>query len=465
MEYRKIIQFNFNQKKYQLLLDNKNKYFFLEVNYDGSFSYITIEELISLHNLFKNFPNIKNAETGQEKRNNNIIKIIPKVLVKGVLIPLTAALLLTGCASNITEYLNNYYNEPTTNQTITTPKIETELSFEVIDKDEPIAVDTFWESEWLSYLYVYDADYLYKILDYESVTSDEVIQRIQNNPKISDRFKNFLTFYVNQITKKYPNADLRVLNENIKTLEVVECTKQELMLASLSVDAYGCYVGTENKIYVNKEYEYKEGTWEYQVIMHEFGHALRTGYWKNDKFDSIRVNFQGLDYNFVTLEEALNSLFTISLFEYEEKDIAYQLQSNYYKVILECMNNYSLEDYVNKSSTYFLKQLDAFTGHTNYAAVIAQIIETQYKDYHSDKIEISQDQYYPLYDYISKMYFDKYITPEMDSDEIKIIVDSLIDKIMYDVPEEYNIDIEHFYEYCNNYCLENNLSFHNIQKR
>ena len=40
----------------------------------------------------------------------------------------------------------------------------------------------------------------------------------------------------------------------------------------------------------------------------------------------------------------------------------------------------------------------------------------------------------------------------MSYSEAVNVVDQLITKIMYDVPEDYNIDINHFYEYLDSYC-------------
>ena len=51
MEYRKVIEFIHNQHKYILLLDRQNKKFFLEINPDGTYSYITIEMLFTLNML------------------------------------------------------------------------------------------------------------------------------------------------------------------------------------------------------------------------------------------------------------------------------------------------------------------------------------------------------------------------------------------------------------------------------
>lgn len=452
IEYRKILKFIFKNNNYQLLLDNNNKYFFLRVNEDTSFSFVTMQELISLHNLFKNFPLVMNAEKKPTK--NQTIKLIPKVFFNGVLVPLTLISLLTGCSIFESEYNNNYYKD---NSSYNYNNIQRDISFVVEDKQEKLELDTFLESDWVGYTYIYDNDYLDKVFPNKNVTLDMIIQTIDNNSKINERFKLLLKEYITSVYQKYPTAELRIFYENMKTLEIVELDKNQLMLQTLSTTSAGCYVAKDNKIYVLKDYEYIKGTWDYQVIMHEFSHVLRTYQLVNED-NNIRVQIGGLNFNRLTLEEALNSIFTVSLFDYEERDIAYQLQSNYYSIILECMDNYSLEDYTHHSLSYFAQKLDEHTGYNNYASVITELIETQYKDYHSDMIEISQDQYYPIYDFISDIYYNKYLSEEFTYDEAKALTDILVEKIIFDVPEEYNIDINHFYEYLNEYCQKNGVT-------
>ena len=325
-----------------------------------------------------------------------------------------------------------------------------EVTFTEEDDDE-LVVETYIESDWLKYIYVYDMDYLNKILNYNSVSTEEIHKTIDNNPKITDKFKPLLHSFVNDLVTRQPDAEIRVLYENLKTLEIVECTQNEMMLAALSTTAAGCYVRSENKIYVLKDYEYKKGTWEYQIIYHELCHCLRTGQW-DTKDKQIRVQCEGLTIAGITTPEALNSLFSISLFDYEEKDIAYQLQSNIHKVMIECLDNYKLSDYVNHSLTYYASKLDEHNGDKNYATTIFEIIESQYKDYHDDDISIEQEEFYPLYDYVADMYFRKYINETMSYCDAQLVAAELIDKIMYDVPEDYNIDTNRFYDYLQEYC-------------
>ena len=50
------------------------------------------------------------------------------------------------------------------------------------------------------------------------------------------------------------------------------------------------------------------------------------------------------------------------------------------------------------------------------------------------------------------MYFNKYISSDMSYDQAKELTDNLVETIMFDVPEEYNIDTNHFYENLDEYC-------------
>ena len=159
------------------------------------------------------------------------------------------------------------------------PYVMPELDFVVEDSDEPLEVDTYEEYRWAkgtTNLYIYDSDYLDLFFDYPCVTAEETKRIVAENDLITPKFKVLLYWYIDTIAEKYPDADLRILHYNLQTLEVVECDSHDLIWHTMSFDSYGCYVKTENKIYVNTDYEYKPGTWEYQFIIHEFSHAART---------------------------------------------------------------------------------------------------------------------------------------------------------------------------------------------
>lgn len=456
-EYRQVVQFYYKGILYNMYLDNNNKHFFLK-NENNNLSYLDINELVDLVIHFHNIPNVMRVE--KNSRNKKKKKIIPKVIIGGIAVSLTLSKFLI-----VFSLLQNKINDDKYRKdyNITSEYDQNELSNYLSFDDEDLnvteenteennlEVDTYLESEWLNYLYIYDMNYLDKALEYDNVTIDQVKEEIKNNNSISEKFKKYLYEYCDCLNEKYPNIELRVFYENLKTLEIVECDKSEMVFKTLSMDSYGCYVRTENKIYVLKDFEYEKGSWAYQVLFHEFSHCLRTGTWEKNGTE-IKVQIEGQNFDNVTTSEALNSLFAVSLFDYEEKDIAYQLQSNYHKILTENMDNYTLDDYVTHSESYYAKKLDEYNGDENYATVILELIQMQYDDYHDDSISIDQTEFYPIYDYIAKMYYKNNINSEMSYSDAKNVTEELIEKITFDVPEEYNIDTEHFFDYLDEYC-------------
>ncbi len=466
-EYRYVMQFYYKGNLYNMYLDNHNKHFFLKNNEDGNLSYVTIEELLELSLCLTDIPSIMNVKKDQKK-----MKLIPKILIGGTSVTLGAAVLGTIISLNQSlernrEFLNNYKS----NQQGIEKQLDNYISYDnstsqegTLNEEtsqEDLVVDTYLESDWLHYLYIYDMDYLDKALDYKNVSIDQIKEVISNNSSISDKFKNLMYEYCDALNEKYPDTELRVLYENAKTLEIVECSKEELVAKSLSMDSYATYIRTENKIYVLDNFEYEKGTWAYQVLFHEIGHCLRTAVWNKDGVE-VRVQIEGQNFSNTITAEALNSLFTVSLFDYEERNVAYQLQSNYHDIMIECMDNYSLADYPKHSISYYAKKLDEFNQDDNYATVILELIQMQYKDYHSDLVKADPSEYNAIYDYVSDMYYKKYLTPNMSYSEAVDLTNQLVERVTYDVPEDYNIDVNHFYDHLNSYC--NNIGIDTNKK-
>ena len=272
MEYRKVIEFIHNQHKYLLLLDRQNKKFFLEINPDGTYSYITIEMLFTLNSLFRNAPYILNA---QKERKGSFLYLIPKVIKNGIVVTLTLACLTTFYLTDPHLNHQNFYDQPVSY--VETTDIKDEISYEKQDNKITREIDTYLESDFLNYQFVYDMDYLYKVIDYECNYND-IVSLINSNSNIPDKYKTLLKEYLDMVVKRHNNIELRVFYENLKTLKISECTKDELTSITYNADSYGCYVPDENTIYVLKDFNYEKGSWPYQVIMHEFTHALRTSY-------------------------------------------------------------------------------------------------------------------------------------------------------------------------------------------
>ena len=447
-EYRKVAKFKFKQNMYVMYLDKNNKRFFLKIDDNNNLVYLTIEELLEITDHFTSIPLVMNAEI---YLNMEKMKLVPKVIMNGVAVCLSLSL-LSGCLSTFNESKVSTDSAGYTSGSELTE--ETALDFISIDiplEDVSSNYATYKYYEDFNTLYIYDMDYLDVAFNYDSVSLDEINNVIANNNNIPPKFKNLLYEFVSNVDSVYANADLRVLYENLKGLEIVECDKGQIVKKTRNSNSYGCYDMEENKIYVLEGCEFKKHTWGYEIIMHEFSHCMRSGIYESAG-QKIKVDVRDYMENESLTMEALNSLFAVSVLGYDEDNITYQLQSNYHKIMIDCMDNYSLEDYANHSLSYYMAKLDEFNGDKDKAALIIELMRLHYDNCYSSFVEVDESEFYDLYDYIANMYFNKHITADSSYEEAKRVADDLIDEISYGVYSDYNIDYNHFYDYLDTYC-------------
>lgn len=467
-EYTKLNTFYFKGSLYQSLIDQNDKYYFLKIN-NNNYEYVTLKEYIQLLDIFTDNEDIRyiNKENIPNNPKNKKIKLIPKILIGATSIIVSLSLL-----TSINNYKPINSNKDYTNSAsyVTQQAIvevtevdETEKAiqkyFDEIAKDtEKFQIESYHNS--ITFINIYDSNGLDTHFNNtkKDVTYDMIRTVISNNTNIPTHMKQVFYDMADNLEKKYPDLDLRIWYQNLKTLKIVECeTKFDLSIAAISINAEACYKRNENTIYTLKGYEYVPFTWEYQILTHEIGHTMRLANINEDN-KTIKTNFTNSSGNIVIVEETLNSLFTLRLYDENEMDIAYQLQSNMMELMVSSMNNYSYQDYIEHNITYFEDKLNEH-NQNDKAIEMLHLMNLQYKDFHDKKIDVQQEQYYPLYDYIAKMYYDANIHKGMSQEEMEEVRDNFIYKLTYDVPEEYNIDIEHINEYFLSYCLEKEYTY------
>ena len=459
IEYNIISEFTYKDKKYLYLLDNEHKYFFVRKNDNNKLEYITLQELVELTNVFIPKDYVLLIEEGKNKKK---LKLIPMIFIGTTLFVMT-----TGCGRMLDNEYNNHISQnepvqtPYTNSVSTTEeKVEEKAKEDVVDKilEEANKKKENFEVEGLIEGFhmkiVLDSSRLDEVLGYpkEDITYEKIKETINSNSSIPKKFKTMYIDLANNLQREYPNMDLRVWYENLKTMKVLEVEEMEMKVKAVSATAYACYRKDENTIYTVKDYKYEPGTWEYQVIMHEMAHPIRSGFIKKNG-EEIRIQFTDKSGDGVIIEEALNSLLALRSYDKSERDIAYQLQSNMVEMMVESLDNYTYQDFVEHNITYFENELNKQNGDDKAIEMLA-LINLQYKDYHDKNMEVEQKNFYPLYDYIAKMYYRKKINPNMSYDTAKKIRDEYIDRMTYDVPEEYNLDVAHMEAYFDTYCNE-----------
>lgn len=441
-EYKKVLVFEYKNKKYEMFLDNNNRKFFMKKDNNGNLAYVTDAEFAELTIFFTSVPKIMKIVKDSK------INIIPKVISKGITVALSLSVLTAGL-SNLGLKVDSIFPSQTTSEVIETEEDLKKYVSLAEEGSQKASIDTYEYNGNGKILEIYDMEYLDMAFENENIDIYSLKKAIYENDSIPDTFKSVLNNYAEDLVAKYTNIDLRVFYNNLKDLKVKECSKDEIYEKTGVNDSYGCYVRDTNEIYVLEGIDYDKNSWARQVIYHELSHCLRIG---NYQIDGIKVKVlpEGQTFNNEIAAEALNSLFAVSLFDYEEDSIAYQLQSNYYKIMLDCMDNYDLSDYINHSLSYFTSKLDEYND-SNYSSVVLVLIQTQFQDYHSSYIKVEQSEYYPIYDYICEMYYKKNISEDMTYEQMQEVANNLVKKVTLYVPNEYNIDTNRFYENLNTY--------------
>ena len=374
----------------------------------------------------------------------NIGMVITKRKNKFLWLSVPTCLILGILMSTVSDYSwNQQLQEKTAAGEINEAPIQITYDFEVVDGNTPIEVIP--SSTVGSYVHIFEGEDIHLALDTPFATPSQCIEAIDANDKIDAKFKPFLYDFVDRLDNTYPGLNLAIFYHNLKTMDIKELNSMDYFRESMSMDSLGCYRNDKNTIFIPEGTEYIEGEFGFQVLIHELCHAARTSWFEADD-TKFRLEFHN-DSDHMLLMEAMNSVFSCSLLNYYEWDIAYQVPSNYMRIMLECMDNYQLEDYFNHRDTYFLSKLDEFTGNTNYGQVIWKLIALQRSDWEDDNIDIPAAEYYAIYDFLCDMYYDKYITDDMTDEEKRAIADELVYKAFYDAPENYKTAPEYFYEY------------------
>lgn len=459
IEYRIINYVMHKGKEYIILCDEKNRYFFLENDkLHNCKRYITLQEFFELA---KNVCVVKRdlMQFALEEKKQKKTKIIPKVIVGSLVLPLTLTILQNfGIKNQNNEYSYgvSYVQE---SELDSETQARLDKFYEDVQSDmkflKEISADNDGNDDIVDF--VYDSHGLDQVLGNkkEDVTYDNIRSLIEQLD-MSSEYKDIYITLANNLESQYPNMDLRIWEKNLSTLKVEEMSDEALK--GMGVE-YGAYDRRSNTIYIQDDYEFVPGTFEYQILVHEFTHPIRTALFMIGDVEYICEFCGGYD-NYVVIDEAMNSIFSLRSYDQEETQIAYCFQSHMLEIMIECMDNYTMEDYVNEDIAYFINKLNEANGNDE-AIRMLNLMQMNRDDYKRDDIYFEQNQFYDLYDYVAKMYYRKNINSNMTSEEITAVKDALVTRIITDVPEETakEFDAAHFDDYLVEYCNENGINY------
>jgi len=186
--------------------------------------------------------------------------------------------------------------------------------------------------------------------------SKEVLNRtLENNSEIPEKFKKIFKDQINEWMDNNPGLDLTLLNENLYTLKVIECSATEIKKQALSLNALACYLKEENIIYVEENHEMND--YFRALVRHEFGHAARTYMNKENGEIHIMASYYSTVYPSLFADESLVTLFT----SYKNDAGVYPLMVNCYRILIDSCN-YTFCDYINHSSYELRDKVNFYLG-------------------------------------------------------------------------------------------------------
>ena len=299
--YKKLFNIHYKNKIFTIFLDKFGRKTFLEVSDEGKYRYPLVSDFVELHKIY----NEKDPFISYLS-NYNIGDTLPihkprKVIFKEAVLDLTGiiSVVLTGAISL------SFFGE-----------------FKIEKKNDVIEITPSY-----NYSCFDDTKELNQYLGNNSVSEEELIAAINNNPNLSDYIKDCAIRLAKYILKKYPNTDNRIFYDNIKTLKIEELEDNED-----NKNIAGCYNSGTNTIEL-KKYSYKSN----QVVLHELTHAYHswTTAFNNENMQTYVIRSEKIGYCFdeAMVNKIINGIVNVTTYQREGKILDYLLtlvDYNYY---------------------------------------------------------------------------------------------------------------------------------------
>lgn len=202
----------------------------------------------------------------------------------------------------------------------------------------------------------------------KQVSFNDVRKTLENNEKIPDKYRNYLKEYIDILEERLPEIDLRVFNENLKTLEfeIISPTdwKKEGVL--------GYYTLDKNTTTL-KEY-YDSSKQERETVFHELTHTLNNGviriYNNNGQVEyNLIKKFESASGYGHAYTEGINTVLSDYLLTENEElffDKEFHLHNGYQPIsnisyqLLKILDDYSFYDFINEDITTLKIELNKY---------------------------------------------------------------------------------------------------------
>ena len=294
-----------------------------------------------------------------------------------------------------------------------------------------------------------------KLLGFTDATIEQIKEAIDLNTNIQDKYKKFIYQYACDLRTLYPNCNLACLYYNLKTLVIDEMSQSKINLETLSTDSAACYLRYENRICVKEGICLDRDSDDYIILVHELMHATRSVQSELRDY-SIDISFYDHYQLGTYAEEGIVTNIAYQLQGLNQKAIFYPVLASYYRIIMQCID-YSGEDFFNHSVNTLIHKMDEFMNDGSEAYEIVARIDAQMALRYSPYQEQDYYDFQPVYDYLAKMYFKKYMHPDMTLAQAQEVFDAFYEDISFhfeNLTHPYDIDQNTFQNAFDNYIKE-----------
>ena len=268
-----------------------------------------------------------------------------------------------------------------------------------------------------------------KIFGYDTVSREQLLEALDANQSIPERYKEFIRNYIDDWLRLWPDSDMTVFYNNLFTLEVVELSSGEMQKESLSQTVAAQYLKKENRIQVLDTIDLEQSSDDYIILAHELTHSARNNrIWNADMKREIAFS-DGLWGEYA--DEAIITDLVYEMQGLNQKANKYTLQSSYFRIILDCID-FDGADYMNHSASYLAMKMDEFMDEDEPRAwrILAKM-DAEGKNHYQDYIAVDYSDYTEIHEYVTKMYCKKHLKAGMSKVEADKAYEAFMEDITY----------------------------------
>lgn len=294
---QKLFNIHYNKKVFTIFLCENGRKTFLELS-NGKYHYPLLNDFLNLNKIY----NEKDYTTMYSNNINSPLLYPKKYKFREAVVNITrgiSAVLVVLTTFEATSFLLKG------------------KTYEVEINNNELQIKTKYSNN----IYFDDSQKLDKNLGKESVPLDKVINAINNNDNLNEKYKECAIKLAKFLSIKYPLTDNRIFYDNIKNMRI-----QKLPDNIFYKHIAGIY--KDNTIKIKEKWNSDE-----EVILHELAHSYHHWHSKNDLVGKYRTTILGSSLNEAMTNKVISGITDVTTYRREGKILDYLLtlvNYNYY---------------------------------------------------------------------------------------------------------------------------------------